>query len=965
MPSVPQASFTGGELSPNLHSRVDMARWPVSLKTCRNWIVQPYGGAKNRAGTYFVDETKDSSKRSRLLPFRYSATETYVLEMGDGYTRFFRNGAPVVYTSTPDPWAPNTNYVIGDLVEDTGSTYRCIANHLSLTTFFLDFFSWELILLPSTETVEIATPYTEAQLFEVRYAQSADVMTLAHQQHSPANLSRYADDLWTFADIGMETGPWLELNTDKTIAMTFDKTVGTATLTSTKAVFVAAEHEGRLFYIEQGTYGKPWEVGKVITKGDIRRSDGKYYQALNTATTGTLRPTHYEGTWYDGDLGVNWLYLHSGYGIARIGEVLTDTTCTCTILSQMPSELSASGTGFGTAVDLTGATYADDGAGFTKITKAAHGITLTGPARITLTYDGSTVSHSITAVTTDDIILDLVYDSYVGGEYQPPTSFVTSYQPFGGFTQIEPPASANLLSTRWKFSAWGGNRKWPGIVNYYQGRRVYGGTLYQPQTVWMTRTNAYNDFSVSVPIQDDDALEIPLASRQQNDIVALVDIGKLAILTSGAEWILGTGQDDVATPGNIMPKPQGARGANNLEPLSIVDTVLYMQAKGQVVRDLDYDVARDKYVGSDLTAFADHLFEGRTIVDWCFQQHPFGIVWAVRDDGELLGMTYMREQQVAGWHRHDLGGDAAVESICCVSEQDEDAVYMTVKRTINGTTKRFIERLHSRKVVDAAKDSFFVDCGRSYDGTSKVNVLTAGDDFTAATITVSGGTNWDETELLTVTCSANLFSGSGDINDGIFFPTDTLIYRLIISEYVSPTVVKAYVDKTLPVGYRNVARTDWQLARDTFTIAHLKGEEVSVLSDGYSKGRYTVDATTGKITLDSPGVHVHVGLPIQADLATLSISQVGQTNVTEKNKAIYGVYAQLLESRGLKIGRDFANLFEAKERDNEGFDLPVRLQDGLVEVNISSTWGEDGSFVVRQDEPLPITITAFIPILDA
>lgn len=209
-----------------------------------------------------------------------------------------------------------------------------------------------------------------------------------------------------------------------------------------------------------------------------------------------------------------------------------------------------------------------------------------------------------------------------------------------------------------------------------------------------------------------------------------------------------------------------------------------------------------------------------------------------------------------------------------------------------------------------------------------------------------------------------MFTGSGDINDGIFFFDGVTTYRLIISEYVSTTVVRAYVDQTLPAGYRNVARTDWQLARDTFTIAHLKGEEVSVLSDGYSKGRYTVDVSTGKITLDSPGVHVHVGLPIQADLATLSISQLGQESVVTKKKAIHGVFAQLLESRGLKIGRDFDNLFESKERDTTGFDMPNRLQDGLIEVQISSTWGEDGSFVVRQDEPLPITISSFIPILD-
>ncbi len=345
MPSVMQASFTGGELSPNLYSRVDMARWPVSLKTCRNWITQPYGGAKNRPGTYFIGEVKDSTKKVRLVPFRYSSDDTYVLEVGDGYTRFYHNGVRVDKKVDDLDYPAAITYRTGDMVQDFGVPYRSIQdNNLGHMPPSAEPLWWEpvdtfVVGLYAYVIFEVSTPYTESELPALRYAQSADVLTFAHQDHQPANLSRFAEATWTYTPIKMESGPWLELNLDKTIAMTFDKTVGDATLKSTTDIFIAEEHEGRLFYIEQGTFGKPWEVGKAITKGSIRRSDGKYYEALNTATTGTLRPTHTEGTWFDGDAGVNWLYLHSGFGIAIINEVLTPKTCNCTIISTMPSEL--------------------------------------------------------------------------------------------------------------------------------------------------------------------------------------------------------------------------------------------------------------------------------------------------------------------------------------------------------------------------------------------------------------------------------------------------------------------------------------------------------------------------------------------------------------------------------------------------------------------------------------------------
>jgi len=140
---------------------------------------------------------------------------------------------------------------------------------------------------------------------------------------------------------------------------------------------------------------------------------------------------------------------------------------------------------------------------------------------------------------------------------------------------------------------------------------------------------------------------------------------------------------------------------------------LYLQEKGGKVRSLGYSFADDAFVGTDLTILSSHLFHGYEIVDWAYQEAPYSCVWAVRDDGVLLGLTYLPEHEVAAWHRHDTDGE--VESVCVVSEDGGDAVYLAVKRTFGETTKRFIERMDDRDWTDI-EDAFFVDCGLTYSG---------------------------------------------------------------------------------------------------------------------------------------------------------------------------------------------------------------------------------------------------------
>jgi hypothetical protein len=148
------------------------------------------------------------------------------------------------------------------------------------------------------------------------------------------------------------------------------------------------------------------------------------------------------------------------------------------------------------------------------------------------------------------------------------------------------------------------------------------------------------------------------------------------------------------------------------------NSILYVEARRTQVRDLRFEQQSEGFGGKDLTVFAGHLFDGYQLNEIDHAQIPHSILWCIRSDGALLGLTYIPEQDVWGWHRHDTGEADRFEHVCVVPEDDEDAVYVIVRRVIDGNTVRYIERLEKRDVLaeDFNEDSFFVDSGLSYSG---------------------------------------------------------------------------------------------------------------------------------------------------------------------------------------------------------------------------------------------------------
>ena len=255
--------------------------------------------------------------------------------------------------------------------------------------------------------------------------------------------------------------------------------------------------------------------------------------------------------------------------------------------------------------------------------------------------------------------------------------------------------------------------KYPSTVAYHEQRRWFAGTDEKPQTLFATRTATESNMTSSIPSQADDAIEVRLAAQQQNRIRHLVPLSDLIALTAGGEWRVFNQGAEAITPTSISIKPQGYAGANNVQPVVTSGSILYVQAQGSRIREVAYKWESNAYSSVDMSIMSPHMFNGYTIVDLAFSRAPDQIAWAVRNDGTLLGMTYVPEHQVYAWHRHDT--DGTFEAVCTVSEANEDAVYVIVNRTIGGTTKRFVERLQTR-FFSALEDAYMVDCGLTYDG---------------------------------------------------------------------------------------------------------------------------------------------------------------------------------------------------------------------------------------------------------
>ena len=1044
-------SFAGGELSPEMFGRIDDQKFQTGAAKLRNFIALPQGPAVNRPGTKFVRAVKDSTKKTRLIPFTYSTTQTMVLEFGQGYIRFHTQGETLL-AGTGAAYNGATSYVVGDMVSYGGSNYYCIlASTGNLPT---NVTYWFLISSPA---YEIPSPYLEADLFGIHHVQSSDVLTLVHPNYAPRELRRLGATKWTLVKI-----PFVpSVTTPSGVAVTASRgeafNINAITLANPGSITLSSAHQfvvGDSVYIS-GVGGmtqladsfyvvntsatpvlsvKNYTTGVPVnttaftayTSGGTIEYGSKIFDIVNSyvvtaigangvdeslaSTSASVTNNLYVNgafntiTWssVSGALRYNIYKIQSGlYGYIGQTQALSftddniapdmgittpiyDTTFYENGIVSVP--VTNGGTGYGTTIT---------GGSFSAVTVVSGGTGYSGTP--TLTVSDPTGTGAVFTVTLSLGVITTIGITNAGSNYTAPI-FVLADGGAGPVTKavLAPVLSpvvrgavvlavtdatgtgaavsaevisgvitkVNVTSPGLNYtapvvtvtSAAGGSSaafgtpvlsglNYPGAVSYFEQRRVFAGTTNSPQQLWMTRSGTESDMSYRLPVKDDDRISFKVAAREANTIRHIVPLQQLMLLTSAAEWRVSPVNSDAITPTTISVRPQSYIGANNVQPSIVNNSMVYCAARGGHVRELGYSWQSNGYITGDLSLRAAHLFDNYEISDMCYSKSPHPLIWFISSTGYLLGLTYVPEQQIGAWHWHDT--DGTFESCANVAEGAEDHVYVVVKRTVNGNSVRYVERMASN-AFDSIDDCFFVDSGLTYDGNNT----------TATTVTVSGGTLWGPTELLTITASTSIFAypATTDVGDAfVFTATDGTQYRLTIESCSSTTVVQARSDKVLAVAFRNVPISNGAFARNSVGgLSHLEGKTVSILADGAVMPRKVV--VGGSVSIDRAAVKIHVGLQYLSDLQTLplaiNIEAFGQGRVKNINQA----WVRVFRSSGLFVGPTADKLTEAKMRTNEPYGSPPSLRSDEISVNITPTWAQGGQIYIRQADPLPLTV---------
>lgn len=998
-----QPSFAAGELSPALWSRVDLEKYHVGAALMRNFFVDFRGGVSNRAGTAMVGPCVSAATANRLIPFTFSTLQTYALLFGDHTMRVVMNGAFVLEPAFAVQSASNSNpcaiqanghnFANGDLIELNLpgmliDQRLCIVQSVSGSTFTLfDTFGNTIDATNAgafaggsvARVYTQATPFAAADLATLKYVQSADVMTLTHPSYVPYQLTRSQHWVWTFTAITFQS-----------------KTAAPSGITA------QSNMPPTRFAVQSVTVASPAVF--TVPGNDFANGDSVYVNATDgggwTAVSGTVFAVTNAKT--DGTF---WLLDSTGapldgrpYGAMSAGNVQHVPTQYQYVVTAIGSN--------GATESLPSSVASCTGATLSRVAGARNTITipaLAGPTMYTVYRTAENAGGSPPAGALFGFVGSVTAQSstmtFVDNNITP------------DFTNC-PPQGNNPFA----------NGNYPACSTYFQQRQVFGGLASQPDGLSLSKSGDFLNMDYSSPSKADDSIQVTIASQQVNAIKHLLPMTSLIALTASGAWRIDGGtQSSVITPSQFDAVPQAYNGCSDVPPIVINYDILYVQSKGATVRDLSYNFYVNIYTGTDMTVLSKHLFDGHQIVEWAYAEEPYKVIWAVREDGALLSFTYIKEQDVYAWARHDTNG--LFKSVCSISEGNENAVYFVIERMVNGQLVQYVERMASRilggdpsvgEPADLTK-AWFVDSGRQYPlscpsatlcpqatsaspGVYSVNVVNGGQGYTNPTVIDAGGsgatfaatvvggviTAIAPTTPGTVTARTNLVisdpTGSGAVATAIVQAQVTMNASAAVfgSQHVGAvlrassgmgTVVAVPSPTQIIVNVTTALLSSWPAAAGAWSLTipistvrgldHLEGQTVAILADGNVLPQQTV--VGGAVTLPRPATSIVVGLPYQSQLKTLYLDVQGGPTIQSKRRKVSAVTVRMLNSRGMKVGQTFDMLHEFKERNTQPMGQPIQLITGDERITLDPLYDLMGQVCVQQDDPLPCTVLGVIP----
>lgn len=706
-----QPAFTGGEISDDVASRVDLDKYQLALLNAENAIIRPYGSVKKRPGSQYCGTTKNNGT-AKLHKFEFANELSYLLEFGVGYLRIWRQG-----------------------------------NYLG---------------------VELSTPFTASDLPNIRTVQSIDVMYICTGTHPVYKLARYSEQNWQLSEINWKLPPFEDNSPSENAIMPMGEN-GNIEVVADDAIFTtasigdyikmeqrisgdsisashnvtASQYISQTFSLPRGSFtikktgssaAKVQVQARMVTQKTRRYSSPIPDPTQPTYSWTTIKTINGSSSEWTESGNCNpqttinvddiWRYVTAYAGQARIvitavdasemnlkltdskGNVLefngikNSNNYTESIRVGDQWKITTHGIWKGTVILQI--SY-DEGATWTNIR------TYTGNEDYNPTESGAVeemaMVRAMSQITSGTVKIDLNSYSFVNTGYVKITSYNDAYSVQADVIERCEPG---LRTKKYYLSAWGQTNGYPYTATFFQDRLVFGGCPKYPQRLWMSKTGDYENFEVektSGTVTDDSAISADMLSQQPFRIQHMLAANDLIVLTEGNTWTISGGE--VVTPSNISPRIQESYGAASVNPVHIGARTVYVQRRGSAVRDIGYTYDTDSYAGVDLTLLAKHLVRGKKIIDGAFAQEPDSIIFFVQNDGKIICLTYISDQKVYAWSHYET--DGAYEGVAVINELDDDRVYVIVRRTINGQTKRYIERFAPEVYTDKQQDYRMMD----------------------------------------------------------------------------------------------------------------------------------------------------------------------------------------------------------------------------------------------------------------
>jgi hypothetical protein len=866
-------------------------------KLLRNTVCLAHGPATRRAGLFFINESVSTyvPNAIKLIPFNFSTVESRVLEFYNEKFRVIKDDAYVVLSIVPATYSASVDYVKGDLVRNAALDYYClqpngpstaVKNPATEPTYWM-----VLVRSGDTSYVDIPTPYTLADLPTLWYKQSRDVIYIASPNHPPAKISRYADDNWIHEEIDFL--PITEIPTGLGVTATI--TTPTTNKRNYRYLITAINAvNGEESLVSD-------EIG-ILTS--ILSSSKPNYNTL-WWWRNSVDPLEYRV--YKYDLGV------FGY----IGS--------CPTYPQLFTQDSGPPSPPTETVNLTiGKQYILMVEGTGSVNAPTYG-TATEGAPLVFTASAASENFTVTgSITRWQLTSALLFDD----------------DNIAADVEDSPPDYKNPFV---------GAGNYPSIVFFWSQRLGWAAPDNFPFTHWLSPKGLFESLAASTPTPDpDDSIEATLAVEQANRVQWVEGDRVLISGTTENEWALGKADEPLLPDTADFFRKENV-GSEGIPPLLIGSTILFVQRGGDVVQEISYSFTNDSYKAKEISIVASHLLDGRQIMDWCYQKRPYSVVWMILDDNSLVGMTYMPEHEVIGWHRHDtyLGGFGY---ICCSNGGSEDIVTLSVVRVVDGALRRYNERLDTFFIKETeAKNAFFVDSGVKFD----IFEDTIGVDLTL--------------DSLSGTVVATVDSGT-------YFETRHIFQELrvvnLAGEVIGAMTITSQTGTTA-TGTTTTDFTSLNLTGGTWGVYgvvlkdiayHLRGETVKVWADGAEQEEKVV-GSTGTVTLDLPAEKVAIGLqmisdviPTRPELAT----QVGDNTTLTKKYKISTANLRLYKSMAVKVGKNEDQLEDIIARDAYDPANP-QLVSGDKDVSADTGWDSDEwEFLIRADGPAPMTLSAIV-----